>query len=496
MLKKYSWLYVIMLVSLLGLVGLHSYFAYQDYQAKEYEYQQQVNLSFEEAVAAEKEARIDTFIAYTRSLFADSSKVEIRATYNEEKGRTHFSLKDTDADSPYTSLSYEHDKRKLNHLDSLNFEITLDYFMESVRSSLNLGTVYYWTQDLGKKMHDYLDSTFYDERLLGEIFQEKLNKRNIRSSFEIREVAEDSLEHPEIAETDFQTEAFQSEFPGRKVIPVIAIMKNPAREIFGRIKLTLIGAVLNLILVGLSFLFLLKVIFKQKKLSQIKDDFIDNITHELQTPIATLMAANEAMSTYHALEDPEKSKRYLSISNIELRRLSSMVDNILMSSIHNRSNMALKWERVDVQDLIKLCIFKNELKSDQQVKFELDLQEGPLELHTDKLHLQNILDNLIENAVKYNDAEIKIIKISSGEENGQVQITVTDNGNGIPEDQQEQIFEKFYRIPSDVGKAKGFGIGLYYIKTILEQLKGQINVQPAQARGTSFILSFPLDSHE
>lgn len=497
MLKRYSWILSLMVVALLGIIAIHAYFAHQDFRIKTYEFQQQVNLSFEEAVITEKQARIDSFIVYSRSLFADTSKVEILAKFNEKDQRTHFSVRDKDSDDPYTTLSYEDDKRILNHLDSINFEITLDRFMESIRASIEIGSIYYWTQVIGDKMIRYADSTAYDEKHLGNIFRENLKKRRIGTKFQIKRLDQDSLQLSDVPETDYQTPEFSTEFTGRKSIKVVAIMEAPFADILGRIKGTLLGALINIMLIGFSFFILLKVIFKQKKLSQIKDDFIDNITHELQTPIATLMAANEGMAKYQALEDPEKSKRYLAISKTELERLSKMVDNILMSSIHQRERMALQYEQVNVQEIIRHIAKRHTLKTDHNVQFIFDFQDPKLEIETDKFHLQNILDNLIENAIKYNIAEQKTITIATKHIHKELKLIVSDNGIGISEKDKEKVFEKFYRNPAVHNRIKGFGIGLYYVKNILDELGGSIHLHSDAAHtGTSIEITLPLTLHE
>ena len=206
------------------------------------------------------------------------------------------------------------------------------------------------------------------------------------------------------------------------------------------------------------------------------------------------MAANEGMQKYQVLDDKEKTKLYLNISNKELERLSKMVDNILLSSINNRKEPGLKLEQVNIDDLFVQLDKKHRLRSEKPLQINIDYQNPIQNIKTDPFHFRNIMDNLIENAIKYNESEEVKIDVSFKTEQNQLEITVTDNGIGIAPENREKVFEKFFRIPDKEGRAiKGYGIGLYYVKSIIHQLNGQIRIADTQNSGTQFIISLPLN---
>lgn len=495
MLKHYRLLIGFLLIALVGIICLQAYFAYNDFQVKAYEFEQEVDKAFKAAIEAEKEAREDSFLQYSRRLFSDRSLVEFSAKYNEEDDRTIYSIRDVNEAEPYTSISFGDDERKLNVLDSADYELTIERFVQSVSGFYKKGSIYYWTEETGKIMNRYVDSVHCDEKQLAIFFQSQLREKRIRSTFEIQRLETDSLEEKLVHKNTVETQAYSTQFRGDPIL-YSARMNNPFAEILGRIKTTLMGSIFLILITAFAFFIMMRVILRQKKLSEIKDDFIDNITHELQTPIATLMAANEGMEKYGALEDPEKSKKYLAVSRMELQRLSKMVDNILMSSIQHREGFSFKWEWVNIHALIKARVDKFQLTLQEEFELELDLNAEDAHVYSDRFHLQNILDNLFENAWKYNESEQKVLQIRTRLKTADVEIIVTDNGSGIPPQYREKVFEKFYRIPSHSNHNKGFGIGLYYVKTILTQLKGQIHIDTGLDSGSSFHINLPINPHE
>ncbi len=235
------------------------------------------------------------------------------------------------------------------------------------------------------------------------------------------------------------------------------------------------GILLSLILSGavvFSLFYLLGIIKKQKQLSEIKNDFISNITHELKTPIATVTSAVEGLKNFNQDNNPEKTKKYLDISENQLDKLKILVEKIMETSVLESKDLILKKENTDVIQLIKNTIEKHRINTKKTIVF--DSKTNEFMYNTDVFHFENAISNLIENAIKYGGNEINICFNSSEKE---TVIEVSDNGNGIPKEHQKSIFDKFYRIPTkNKHNIKGFGIGLYYTKNIIEKHNGIIEL--------------------
>lgn len=222
-----------------------------------------------------------------------------------------------------------------------------------------------------------------------------------------------------------------------------------------------------------SILYLLKTIYKQKQLAEVKNDLINNITHEFKTPIATISTALEAMKNFNALDDKVKSKKYISIANLQVEKLHQMVEKILETATINHENLVLEKQPVNIVQLVAEVIEKYKfINTEATFNFKKPLEKVIANL--DKFHFENAFGNIIDNAIKYGGKTITVELISI---KNKIIITVKDNGNGIHKSQKDKVFEQFYRIPTgNTHNVKGFGIGLYYTKKIIEKHNGTIDI--------------------
>ncbi|MEO1655137.1 MAG: HAMP domain-containing sensor histidine kinase, partial [Bacteroidota bacterium] len=258
-----------------------------------------------------------------------------------------------------------------------------------------------------------------------------------------------------------------------------------------RVRWGLIGSLGIIFLTSISFWIMMHTIKKQKKLSQIKDDFIDNISHELQTPISILKVALEGLEKYRALEDPQKTKTYLNLSQSELKRLSLLVSQVLKSSIYENAHPHLSREYIDLKEILDNLAFIYSLKSDKPLLIDYVIPEELPQIQSNALALRQILENIIDNAIKYNHQPQVKLQIKLEYRPGDLKISLRDNGPGISPDEQERIFEKFYRVSQKNDHSiKGFGIGLYYVKQLVEKMGGQISVASKVGEGSTFTLYF------
>lgn len=254
----------------------------------------------------------------------------------------------------------------------------------------------------------------------------------------------------------------------------------------------------SLLLVGLtvfSFTLLMRSLVQQRKLTQIKNDFISNITHELKTPIATVSVAIEALRNFDALHDPEKTKEYLEISSNELQRLSFLVDKVLKLSMFEKHQVELKEEIVDLAVLVKDVVNSMKLQFEKyKAQVNVQLHGYRFNIEADRLHITSVLFNLLDNALKYSK-ENPSIRVELKEETERILLSITDNGIGIPAEFHKKIFDKFFRVPAgDTHNVKGYGLGLSYVAYVIQRHYGSIEVESQPGIGSRFIIKLPAAS--
>lgn len=241
----------------------------------------------------------------------------------------------------------------------------------------------------------------------------------------------------------------------------------------------------------LSFTLLYRNLLRQKRLGEIKNEFISNITHELKTPIATVSVAIEALRSFGASMNQQKTAEYLDISANELQRLSLLVDKVLKLSMFEKKEIELKYEALDMRQLADEVIASMRLQFEKRKAVVNISSDNDTTLQGDRLHLVSVLFNLLDNALKYSEGNPKIdIAISNVGNN--LQLSIADNGIGIPSEYQHRIFEKFFRVPhGNLHNAKGYGLGLSYVAHVVEQHKGTIKVESSEGNGSRFIITLP-----
>lgn len=253
----------------------------------------------------------------------------------------------------------------------------------------------------------------------------------------------------------------------------------------------LISLVLILFVIG-AFFYTIATIVKQKKLSVIKNDFINNMTHELKTPISTIALASEALSDKDISINDTQKQIYLNMIRDENKRLGALVENVLQSAVIEKSELKLNKEKVNISDLINDLIGNFSIQvTKRNGQIEKKISDNNLSVTGDRVHLTNVLYNLLDNANKYsNDPQITV---SASAKNGNVLISVKDNGIGITKENQKKIFDKLYRVPAgNKHDVKGFGLGLSYVKAIVEKHNGKINVESELGKGSNFIVEIPI----
>ena len=259
-------------------------------------------------------------------------------------------------------------------------------------------------------------------------------------------------------------------------------------------KVLSVSALLIIILITL-FYYSLSTIYKQKRLSLIKNDFINNMTHELKTPISTISLACEALGDHSLQMEMSQQKMYVGMINDENKRLSLLVDNVLKSAIWDSSSLKLKKELLDIHALVEKVVKSFEIQvKNKNGTIQLDLKATKSHFYFDSIHMSNVIYNLLDNANKYSTDE-PIIHLQTKNLEGELIISVKDNGIGIPKEHQNKIFDKFYRISTgNVHNVKGFGLGLNYVKRIIDNHHGKIWLESVVGSGTTISFSIPIEN--
>ncbi len=264
--------------------------------------------------------------------------------------------------------------------------------------------------------------------------------------------------------------------------------RNIFMQLFGWIFLS----ILFLLAISAAFVFIVYSIFKQKKISEIKNDFINNMTHEFKTPLSTISLASEMLMNSKRQTSGENIKKYSKIIYDENQRMQIQVDLILQTALVDRGQLKLNKEAVDFHDLIQSTVDGFSFEAcENEVEFKYSLEAKNHELIIDSIHIRNVINNIIDNAIKYFAGKC-CIKISTSAQEQGLLLAIEDKGIGMTRESQKKVFDKFYRVSTgNIHNVKGFGLGLYYVKTIVEAHQGKVTVESSLNNGSTFYVFLP-----
>ncbi len=267
---------------------------------------------------------------------------------------------------------------------------------------------------------------------------------------------------------------------------------NRTSLVWGSVIQTLALSVLFTGIILFCFWYTIQVIFRQKQLSEIKNDFINNMTHEFKTPIATISLASDMIDKPVVLNNPDKFNRLVKNIRDENRRMNSLVERVLQMALIEKKDFSLKMGTLNLHDIIQQAIANFGIQvEDRGGHLQAQLESQRPIIEGDATHIASVIHNLLDNANKYSP-ENPQITISTKDVDLGVEVTITDQGIGISKEARKLIFDKFYRVPTgNIHNVKGFGLGLSYVKAIMTAHKGQVDVKSEPGKGTSFMLTFP-----
>lgn len=392
------------------------------------------------------------------------------------------SLKKKDTNSNMGKTQFD-DKKNGYNLNSNGEKKTVKYFTgkkaaDSLKTLINLEPIFI----------SFLDQTVAYEKI-DSLIENQLLKKGINLKTSFNHIKNDTLFHQShdfiLDDNTFSINSKSTFVRNNEAFKLL--YSNPS---FEALKRSVFGISLSLLLslaIIASLFYLLKIIHQQKELAIVKNDLISNITHEFKTPIATVSTAIEALESFNVLEDTEKTKKYLAMSAVQLKKLHLMVEKLLETATLDSEQLILQREHIDLIEIIEKQVARHQfITKGKEILFYSNTK--PLKVHIDVFHFENALSNLIDNAIKYGGSKIEINVNSIL---NSVDITVADNGNGIDKNLHEKVFEKFFRVPKgNTHDVKGFGIGLYYSKRIIEKHHGSLKLESTKT-ATIFKITLP-----
>lgn len=342
---------------------------------------------------------------------------------------------------------------------------------------------------MSRQFHSIMDKYIpYDMSVMDSVLRNQLSHRSIYPDFLCVKVVtnKDSVicNNPN--------------FKGESGLDTFTININPNEGIYYKVYMTpltrhilsqMLGVIITVFLLlvsfTLAFWYLLHTVSKMRTIEEMKDDFVSNMTHELKTPIAIAYSANDALLNYDTDNDPQKKVIYLNIANRQLKRLGELVENILAMSMERRKTMKLKPETILLRPFTEEIAAAQRMRTEKEITINVNMDDD-VSVEADKTHLGNVLNNLIDNAIKYSGDSVTI---TVSNDNGT--ISVRDNGIGIPAKSIPFLFNKFYRVPhGNRQDVRGYGIGLYYVKSILDKMGWDIEVRSKEGEGSTFTIKY------
>ena len=295
------------------------------------------------------------------------------------------------------------------------------------------------------------------------------------------------------SEESYQQALFKNDPPAKMSILKVHF---PGKKdyIFDSISFMIPSLIFTLVLL-VTFIFTIYIVFRQKKLTEMKNDFVNNMTHEFKTPISTISLAAQMLKDPAVAKSPQMFQHISGVINDETKRLRFQVEKVLQMSMFDRQKATLKMKEIDANELISGVINTFALKVERyNGKITSNLEAADPVIFADEMHLTNVIFNLMDNAVKYKKAEEDLeLKVKTWNESGKLMISIQDNGIGIKKENLKKIFEKFYRVHTgNLHDVKGFGLGLAYVKKIITDHKGTIRAESDLNVGTKFIIALPL----
>ncbi|SFA51683.1 His Kinase A (phospho-acceptor) domain-containing protein [Pedobacter suwonensis] len=467
----------------LGIVSLQLYWNFKNYNSVVANFKKDTNNALDIAVEREMMQRRKQLVSEVKKWMNNPSIVKITCDTNNKDHSTAFTLTDAipyyaDEKADQVTMGISSFNKKVGRINPEAKKVFIEHFSKILMNDLKDATVHYYTQGIGHRLDRSFNESRLDSANLIKIYKEELAKRQISTSFKLNTML--------LTSNSFVTHKVNTAFRRPYVNSLVfASLENPNSYYLRQTKWLVIGSV-SLIGITLScFYYTVKTLFNQHKLVAIKNQFISNMTHEINTPLSSIQVTAEALKKFKPNE--ETTEKYLEIILYQTQKLNDLTNEILESAKLD----TLKFSMEDMVDLKQLI---SEILADlcEVIKIQLNFEAGDFIIMGNRVHLQRLITNLLENAIKYNIESIPEISVDLEKINSGILLRIIDNGPGIADEHKSKIFDQFYRIPTgNMHNVKGYGLGLNYVKKVVSQHGGSISVSDNKPSGAIFTLIFP-----
>ena len=462
--KRVTWLLVgLMGLSLIGLIGVQYFWVKESYNLKEQQFSQSV----------------------LRSLKSAKEMVDNKMTLNSH-----------DIEHPLSSLDAFLNRRKKNDRNQQDgWTQRLD---QHLNNQLDLFQNFFKTFKPGRFQFKPLKKSEIDS-----ILSLALNNEGITIPFDyavfnhgIPQITSNKSRIKEIIKSPYRSKLYSHTLGLKKHILLIDFPKKRSFIMRQMGWMLILSTILIIVIVG-CFSFAITMIFKQRQIADMKSDFINNMTHEFKTPIATISLASEALQEASLAENKDTRHRFLSVIEAENNRLKNQVEKVLNFAKINKKELDLNKETLNTHEMIQDLMSSMELifeEKNAEVKCLLNAKNHFIK--ADQIHLYNTLRNLLDNSLKYTKEKPQI-KVSTSNTSSGIQISIQDNGIGISSEDQSRVFDNFYRVHTgNKHDVKGFGLGLSYVKNIVQAHGGKIGLKSSLDKGSTFTIILPFNSKD
>jgi two-component system, OmpR family, phosphate regulon sensor histidine kinase PhoR len=403
----------------------------------------------------------------------------------------------------FIQMSWIQNAIKLKHEEfQREVDNTLKQTKEAIYSRYIYNHKYFIPDEESKRFHlrnHFTVEGSFNKDEIKEIIRKELKNNNIKKSFEycITNIYKNSILQSDGFQMSDQETAFRIELSPEDSYRARETLFLSIREdknlIIREMGWMIVASIVFTTIIVLAFAVTVRTLFNQKKLSEIKSDFINNMTHELKTPLATISLAIDALTNEKVIHDADKIKIYSSMIKEENKRMNKQVEKILQAARLEKEEIRLTLQKLDAHQIISK-VAHNMVLQVQEKNGSIDLRLAATDpmIDADEVHFSNIIFNLLDNAMKYSTEAPKIFVETLKHGNGMFTIKVKDNGIGMDRETQSRIFEKFYRAHTgNIHNVKGFGLGLSYVKAIVDAHDGKIKVESNPGKGSTFTITLP-----
>lgn len=472
----------------LGITGLQLYWNYKNYKTTIGNFTRDSNNALSAAVDQEIKLRKSKIILKAKYWLADTTVFRIECNTNNRDSATVFTVQDVHPrfkeDSTRRTefdMGINNFKEKLKKITPEARKIFINHFTSrTLKSNIDNGDVFYYTQGLGDSLAKAFNEIKFNPSNFIKIYKSELTKRNIDVPFQL-------IKRPSNVSSTLNLQANTSFRHPFEHEPIYVSLESPNQYYLKEMK----GLILtSLLLIGITifcFYYTIRTLLNQHKLVAIKNQFISNMTHEINTPLSSIQVTTEALKQFNY--DEETREKYLDIILLQTKKLNGLSAEILENAKLETLTF-VRNESIDLTELI-LTVIKD-LNLEETVVFNYLADKESAIIKGNKAHLLRAIVNVLENAVKYNVSEHPAIEIKLLKNQRGIHLTITDNGPGIADEYKDKIFEQFYRIPTgNVHNIKGYGLGLSYVKKVISQHEGTIAVSDNQPKGSIFSINLP-----